>query len=57
MNNQWQVVSADHSDEWWIVGRSIINAEGKHEWTELNRRYPSMNRAKEVADELNREAE
>ncbi len=57
MNNQWQVVSADHSDEWWIVGRSIINSEGKHEWTEVKRRYPSMSRAKEVADELNREAE
>ena len=57
MNNKWQVVSADQSDEWWIVGKSIINSEGKYEWTEVNRKYSSMDRAKEVADELNREAE
>jgi len=52
----WEVFVVDHSDELWGVGRSVTNSDGKFQYQKYHRTFNSELKAKQVANELNKES-
>ena len=48
----WEAYSLDHSDERWGVGRTVVNAQGRHQWEKAPKTFKTLEQAQRHAELL-----